>query len=204
MVSPLNPLHPKDSMKLSGHCMSALFAVLISASAVTGQPVRTDFSALPTDNPTVHVLDDAGKETKGRLVRFDATSLTLDVNKTETRIDQQHVSGIYVRDSLTNGMLTGLFTGIALGVVGGLSASDCGGLIFADSSRPCTGADKAGIAGVLSAFLGGIGLGVGAGIDALIPGRKMLYERPGSGGATLSVTPAAARHGAGIAIALRW
>ena len=185
-------------------CMTALFAISIAAS-VNAQTRRTDFTALPTDNPTVHVVDDGGKDLKGRLLRFDATSLTLDVNKTEMRFDRQQVNQIYVRgDSLTNGMLTGLFAGIGLGVVGGLTTNECGGLIFPDSSRSCAASDKAGIAGILSAFFGGIGLGIGAGIDALIPGRQVLYQRGAPGGAAMSVTPVADRHGARLSVALRW
>lgn len=182
-------------------CITALFAILITASA-NAQTQRTDFTALPTDNPTVHVVDDGGKDLKGRLLRFDATSLTLDVNKTEMRFDRQQVNEIYIRgDSLTNGMLTGLFAGVGLGVVGGLTTNECGGLIFPDSGRSCTASDKAGIAGILSAFFGGIGLGIGAGIDALIPGRQVLYQRGAARGAAMSVTPIADRHGARLSIA---
>ena len=192
-------------MKLSTCSMTALLAILISATVVTGQTVRADFTGLPTDHPTVHIVEDSGKETKGKLLRFDAISLTLDVNKTEMHFDRQQVDQIYVRgDSLTNGMLTGLFAGVGVGIVGGLTADECGGFIFSDSTRSCTGSEKAGIAGILSAVFGGIGLGIGAGIDALIPGRDVLYQRRGPAGAGLSVAPVANRHGAGVSVAWRW
>jgi len=188
-------------MNSSTCCLTALLATFISATVVTGQTARTDFTGLPTDNPTVHVVEDSGKETKGKLLRFDATSLTLDVNKNEMQFDRQHVNQIYVRgDSLTNGMLTGLFAGVGVGIVGGLTADECG-FVFPDS---CTGSDRAALAGILSAVFGGIGLGIGAGVDALIPGRDVLYQRRGPAGAGLSVSPVANRHGAGVSVAWRW
>lgn len=162
--------------------LSLRLAFLISlvatptALAQTMQGVPEDFSGLGRNGSSIIVVDDAGKETRGRLLRFDLESLTMTVEGRDLTFERQHVTRVYQRgDSLKNGMTIGLVTGAVVGIAAGVSGTDCGGFFAA---RPCTGGDKARLGTVGGAVFGALGMGVGAGIDALITGRRLVYERP--------------------------
>lgn len=110
---------------------------------------------------TVYVLDDSGRETKGMLVWLDAVSIVIRAEDgTVRRYEVAHVRRISKRgDSLKNGAIAGAVFG---GVMGALAMG------FVDGS----GGEKA--LGFLAAT--GFYAAVGAGIDALIPGRTTIYE----------------------------
>jgi len=97
----------------------------------------------------------------------------------ELLLDRQHVQSVYERgDALRNGTLIGLLAGAAFGIAGGVSGTDCGG--YFERARPCTAGEKARLALVFGGAFGAIGAGIGAGIDALKTGRRLLYQRPPS------------------------
>jgi len=101
------------------------------------------------------------------------------------------VATITVRraDSLRNGALIGLGIGGGLVLVGCLASAESG-----DAGWCVLGA----------AVYGGIGAGIGVGIDALIPGKKILaYRAPGAAGlshARLSVAPVVTPRAKGVAV----
>ena len=105
-------------------------------------------------------------------------------------------------DSLKNGMMIGLVTGAAIGIAAGVSSTDCGGFF---AVRPCNDGDKARLGVVGGAVLGALGMGVGVGIDALMTGRRVVYERPRrSGGPSISIAPSFAPSIKTLSLAVAW
>jgi hypothetical protein len=164
-----------------------LMAFLIGVfpvSEISAQPTQGvvgDFSGLSglAGRPTITVVDDSGREINGRLLRFTPDSLTMAVEGRELLLDRQHVQSVYERgDALRNGTLIGLLAGAAFGIAGGVSGTDCGG--YFERARPCTAGEKARLVLVFGGAFGAIGAGIGAGIDALKTGRRLLYQRPPS------------------------
>lgn len=179
-----------------------LFAVS-EASAQTAQGVAEDFSGL-RGGRAIAVIDDSGKETRGRLLRFTPDSLTMTVDGRDLVLDRQHVTTIYERgDSLKNGMRIGLLAGAAVGIAAGVIGTDCGGLF--EEVRSCTGAEKVRLAAVGGGVFGAIGMGIGVGIDALITGRRLLYERPRRAKVpAISIVPSFAPSSTRLMLSVAW
>jgi hypothetical protein len=178
---------------------------LSSASAQTRQaPEPTtveDFSTLAAPGTKVSVVDDAGHETRGRVLRFGPEALTIEVRRREVTIDRPNIAQIYQRgDSLKNGALRGLVTGGLLGVFAGVTVQNCG--LFAYVR--CTAGDKASLAALFGGVLGAFGTGIGVGVDALVTGRRLLYESSPPAPAAFEITPSFGRAGASVALALTW
>ena len=128
--------------------------------------------------PRVIVTDRAGQEATGRLIRWSASTIVIRTDNGERtyapgeaiRLDLRH-------DSLKNGFLIGA----SIGWLGALFV-DCGG----DGS---CGAER------VAALIGGTFVygALGAGIDALIPGRTPLWvsgsSEKSSAGLTFDVSP---------------
>jgi hypothetical protein len=162
----------------------ALVVVLMSAVPAAAQ------QGGPALNPkalsTVTVFDDRGVRTPGRLLRIDAESVLVLVDGQERRFELDHVAKVEKRgDSLKNGLIIGAIAGAVMGaVVGGL--------------QPCSKPDEpyaecgAGTYVAAAATLSATFAGIGAGIDAMIPGHTTLYKRPS--------TSAPVSHGAGASL----
>lgn len=131
----------------------------------------------------VYVLDRTGEETKGRLVSLTGSSVVLQTDSTTqtfnlsdiVRIDRQG-------DSLKNGAIIGAVFGGVMGIfTGGLS--DC-----PSARSECPGSRVA-----LALVSTGVWSAIGVGIDALIPGRTLLWKpsssQSGGTGLTLGVSP---------------
>lgn len=162
-----------------------------------------DFSELE-EGREIAVTDDTGATARGELLRFTPESLTMRVAGQERVFDRQSVTTVYgMRDSVGNGMLIGLLTGIGVGASLGAFGSDCGG--FMVPVRPCDSGEQIALALIGGVLLGGAGLGIGTAIDALIPGRPLLYQRSAaSTGTTVSLRPSLAASGAGLRLAVAW
>ena len=66
--------------------------VLLMPAAVSGQGIREGWAGLAGQGlATVHVVDDTGAETTGRLLQLRPDSLVLLVDGTERRFDQARV-----------------------------------------------------------------------------------------------------------------
>ena len=174
-----------------------------AARAQTTASGAEDFSALVGTRSSLIVIDDAGKETSGRLLRADRESLTMTAAGRELTFERQHVTSVYERgDSVKNGMYIGLVTGAAVGIAGGVSSTQCGGFFGA---RACTGGDKARLAAIGGTMLGALGMGIGVGIDALITGRRLVYDRPRrSARRTILIAPALAPSMTTLSLAVAW
>ena len=149
----------------------AILALALIPTSVSAQGTAQSWPGLATVEPsTVYVLDDAGVETSGRLLRLDPDSLVLLVGDTERRFEAARVRRIEKRgDSLRNGAIIGAVVGAAIGLLG-TNLADCPG---DNPSGPCPGARAAMV--VLST---GFYAAAGTGIDALVVGRTTWYEAP--------------------------
>ncbi len=179
--------------------------LLVAPLKVSAQVVATSFEelrALVKAGDTVYVTDASGRRTKGRLGELSASSLELLVRKTgpdgrETFAPQARLSEGDVRlivrerrDSLWNGTLIGFAPGATIGVL----------LLFFGAGCDCyTIESRAPIAGGVILFVGGIGAGIGALVDASIHKRATVYYRaPGQQSSRVQVSPLFSKSGAGI------
>ena len=184
LVVPVRQVHKGGVMSFIRRAAVMLVTALTAVPllAMAQEPVR-DFAQLNTrlrPGDTVWVTDAQGREVKGSILSLAADALTLE-GRART-FGAPDVRSIQVRraDSLGNGALIGL------GVGGGLALTAC--LIAASDDD----GNKAGCAAA-ALFYAGIGSGIGVGIDALIPGKKLVaYRAPGSTAqphARLSIAP---------------
>jgi len=136
---------------------------LAPAKAAAQEPVAS-FDLLngrlkPGD--TVWVTDGKGREIKGRVATLDPSGLTLNGGQGSLtiRADEVRVVRQRVRDSLLNGTLIGFGAGFLVGSAANaeVGVSDAGWCLM----------------------FGGIGAGLGALVDGLIPGEKRdVYRAP--------------------------
>lgn len=171
-----------------------------------------DFTGL-LGHRAVIVVDGAGVETRGRLLRFGPEAMTVVVKGKDVVFDRQRVAAVFERgDSVRNGARNGFLAGAAVGIATGVSKTQCGrdpvgiGVIQVFMSyEPCTGEERM-IQGVgEGALLGLIGAGIGAGVDALISGRRLLYQRPkGTNAPVISLVPSVAPSRASFHVSVSW
>jgi hypothetical protein len=128
---------------------------------------------------TVYVLDDAGTETTGKLVRLNPDSIVILVDGGERRFEAAHVRRVQKRgDSVKNGAIIGAVVGAVLGAIGS-GIADCPG----SGSGGCAAA-RVGMFAVST----GVYTAIGAGIDSLIAGRTTVYSAPRAGAVRSAVT----------------
>jgi hypothetical protein len=178
----------------TGWLVAALAGSIVlaaSAPCAAQEPVR-DFSQLDTrlrPGDTVWVTDVQEREVKGRIGTLSPDTLTLSSD------DARSYAAAEVRqlrqrrpDPLWNGALIGFAVGGGLGL--GLGSF--------------SGSWNWGDAAVGALMIGAIGMGVGVGIDAMIPGKRIVvYRAPGSSGpppARLSVAPVLTPRARGAAV----
>jgi hypothetical protein len=121
-------------------------------------------SVLVRPGDTVTVTPASGTPFSGKITGLSSSGLTLLVGKELRPLQESDVATIRHRrqDSLSNGALWGLGVGAAAGF------STCG------FCHPGPGLMMAGM-------FGGIGAGIGVGVDALIKGNVVLFQRRDSG-----------------------
>jgi len=179
------------------HAALGAVAWLLAATGTFAQTPVSDFGQVSTRvrvGETVYVTDSAGREHKGMLFDLSPSRLVLESGSKRQDFPAGEVAAISWRapDSLGNGALTGMAVGVGLMGIAALSScnsSDCGGWVFL---------------GMLA--YGGIGAGIGAGIDALIPGKMIPVYRSASGkqGASLSFSPILSPRRQGLAATVRF
>jgi hypothetical protein len=179
-------------MRRTFHIRLALAASLLASPALA-QTEGPIVSSLVKPGQTVEVIDDQGQEIRGKVRALSAEALTLDRKGTPTEIRFERITQIArPHDGLGNGALIGLGAGVAFGLLASTAGSD-----------DCEGYYYCGPGWVIGSALvfGGIGAGIGVGIDALIRHDRVIYRRdgrrqtrvapvvgPGVGGAVVSVT----------------
>ena len=167
-------------------CGPALLAgLLLLPAAANAQVIAQSLEELRLKvkaGDIVYVRDETGREQRAQIVELTPSVLSVSVAGNTREFTDRSVLRIRQRksDSLWAGGIIGAGVGAALG---GLAAS---------FSEECSHRNTACAGPVLA--LGGVGLGVGAGIDAMIQGRKVIYEA-GRKSARLFVAPSVVRGG---------
>lgn len=152
------------------HAVCALVLLGVPATA-RAQAVATNFDELKfkvQSGDTIYVTDRSGREFTASVVDLSSSVLTVRVSGEPRQLEAAEVRRIRQRlsDPVWLSGLIGFGAGVTLG---GLAAAASEGCSYSGGSE-CAGPPIA---------LGLIGLGVGAGIDAMIKGRKVIYEAPG-------------------------
>jgi len=170
----------------------------LTVTAASAQAPVTEFGQLPTRvrvGETVYVTDSAGRQHKGMLFDLSATALTLESGGKRQAFPADGITGVSWRrpDPLRNGALIGM--GVAVGLVGLAAAADNG---------ECS--DCGGVYVAAALLYAGMGAGIGVGIDALFPGKKIpVYKSAGGNpAARVSLSPILTRGRQGIAATLRF
>jgi len=176
---------------------AAMLAFLLMPALVHAQePVKT-FEQLNTRlrvGDKIIVTDTQGREHEGKILDISPSALTLDRDAghklagSDVQLVQERQ-----RDSLKNGALIGLASGLAVGAV---AAADC-------ASGDCEFSPAA-VFLIAGGVYGGIGAAIGTGIDALIPGKKrVVYRAPGGKPVTrVMVVPVLTPHTKSVALSV--
>ena len=173
-----------------GIVLSALPVLGLLPSPASAQPPTTDFGQLGSRvriGETVWVTAEDGREIQGKLWDLSASSLQLRSHGQTTTFKSDGLLVVSARgpDSLANGALIGLVTGV---VFGALVAGVC-----EDDYWAC-------FAGAGLVY-GGFGSAIGVGIDALTPAAKMeVYRRPAIQSARIRLAPAVSPRARGLVL----
>lgn len=151
----------------------------------------------------ITIVEDSGHETKGRLLSLADNDLTIAVSGGTRSFARPGIAAIFEEgDGLKNGQVIGLAAGAVVGMASGFGATTCGDLW---QVRPCSMNDKVKLGMVGAAVLGAIGTGLGAGIDALIPGQRLLYRKAKpAGSTTVSIAPSLSPSRLGLMTSVSW
>jgi hypothetical protein len=165
---------------------SAWTAPLVWAQTPHNDPRALD-SAL-TPGMTVWITDSSDREEKGRIVGVSSGIVTTTAGGDVRRLDTTDIRRIRARhsDSVVNGALIGAGAAVSSALF------LCTRMEPWESCRDDIGPMM---------LIGGIGAGVGIGIDALIRGRKTIYQGP-EGAAELHAVPIIGRRAGGMRLLL--
>jgi hypothetical protein len=161
--------------------VAVVFLLFLGAAATSqAQVVARSFDELrlkvaPGD--AIYVTEADGRERRARVLELSPSALVLAVGSVDRRFTEEDVRQIRKRtpDSLWTGGLIGAGVGAALGALAVSFSEDC-----SYRSSSCAGP-------LLS--MTAMAAGIGIGIDALIQGRKVIYERSPRSPSRVSVVP---------------
>ncbi len=168
----------------------AVVVVLSAPAAARAQPVAETLDQLRfvlEPGADIRVVGIDGKTVAGTFETISGASLALTVHGARVSLEQDRILCIRQRrdDSLGNGARNGFIVGAALGLLGGLAIHSEGG---SAAFIPAT-----------TLMYGGIGAGVGVGIDALIRSERTVYDAHARH-ASLSIAPVVVRTRKGVAV----
>jgi hypothetical protein len=179
----------RTSIWLERIAISVLFSVLggaaVSAQTPRGAEPELETALIP--GTTVWITESGGREEKARIVGVSGGIVTTTVGDDIRRLRTADVLRVRVRhsDPVINGALIGAGAALASGLL------LC---TLTETWENCR--DDVG-----PMFkIGVIGAGAGIGIDALIRGRRTIYEAPA--GTRLHVAPVVARRGGGLQVSV--
>lgn len=156
----------------------ALLVLIAAPRFAQGQPTLDGWAGINRSAlQTVYVRDGAGVETTGKLLALSPDSLTLLVDGAERTFGMGQIDRIQKRDSLKNGTIAGAIFGVAMGLLAG-GLADCS---VSNRDSGCAGFRVA-----MVALSTGVYAGLGAGIDAMIPGRTTIYAAPANAASRLT------------------
>ena len=177
----------------------AVFLLLCAgATRVEAQGVASSFhqlSVLVKPGDKITVVDVAGREAEGRIGTLSRDTLTLVTEAGPRQLGEADVAKIRQRrsDSLQNGAIIGAAAGAGYGLalLALAAALDDGG-----------GPIPLSVVTGMVVFTG-MGAAAGAGIDALIARRQVIYEKRGGGG-QVSVSPLFLDGRRGVAVSVKF
>jgi hypothetical protein len=173
------------------------FGIAIVAWFVMLMPARADAQAIAQSldelrlkvriDDVIYVRDETGNEQRAKVVSLTPELLIVSIGGTRREFTDRSTLRIRQRqsDSPWTGGIIGGGVGLGLGVLAASFSEECS---HNTASTGCA-------APVL--WLTGLGMGVGLGIDALIQGRKVIYE-PTRKSARVVVAPLIAKTGVGV------
>jgi hypothetical protein len=153
-------------MRVQRNWLTLATLVLFSATTALAQPAGTappDLSSLLTPGMTVWITDSGGQEQRVRVVAVSGDELTASADGVSRRLTANDIRRVEVRqsDSLLNGALIGAGAAIA------------SGLFLCTRTEPWDNC-RDDVGPMLR--IGAIGAAAGIGVDALIRGRRTIYE----------------------------
>lgn len=175
-----------------------MLIALLTPAAAAAQPAPDPRLATVNQGDRVRVTDESGRTITARVAAISDSGLTLQDGSERAEIPYRAIVKIdRPRDRLWDGALGGFAIGAGIGLIG---------MMAEEEPAPCQpeqwfcGASFGPPASVVVLMLGGIGAGIGVGVDALIGGKKTLYER----GRQVRIAPVVGRGGAGARISVMW
>jgi hypothetical protein len=181
-------MHTDKKMWLNRFATLFLFVLCGNSSAFAqSQPARSAGTVL-TPGATVWITDTSGREEKTRILSVSDDAVTTSVGNDTRRYQISDITRVRARhsDSVLNGALIGAGAAVA------------SGLLMCSLTEPWRNC-RDDVGPMLR--IGALGAGIGIGIDALIRGRRTIYEGdPGS--ASLTAAPFVSRRAGGVHIAL--
>jgi hypothetical protein len=139
------------------------------------------------------VTDEAGQETRGRVVRIAGTSLEIDAEGVTRIFQQTRVTTIRQRhqDTLANGARIGFGIGAGFGALVGFAvANDLGA--------------SAGAVPAIMLVYGALGTGIGVGVDALVSTNRVIFSRPPTSSVQLRAAPLVGPTARGVRLTITW
>jgi hypothetical protein len=181
-----------NGLSFSKNGFALLVAFLASAastvSAQTAQEVNANLQAILKPGMTVWITDTAGREEQSRILDVQGELVASTARDNVRRYRTGEVARVRVRhaDSVLNGALIGAGAAVA------------SGLFLCTLTEPWENCrDDVGP----MVRIGALGAGIGIGIDALIRGRKTIYEA-GQGSIRLHAAPVIAHGTRGLRLSL--
>ena len=164
-------------------------------AAASAQTDAAEIRRRVKDGQKIFIVDDQGRELKGRIAELRADALTLLVDRHRTDVPYDRIVRIdRPRDGVWEGALIGLGIGAGLGLIGALAA--------ATDDSGWGSPNPADVARIAPLVFGGIGAGIGLGLDAAIRHETNLYQRQGA--TRISLSPALGRSRGSVAILVSW
>jgi hypothetical protein len=161
-----------------------------AVSAQTPQGVNPKLETMLIPRMTVWITDSSGREEKTRVVAVSGDIVTAAVDGDIRRLRTTDVMRVKVRHS--DSVLNGALLGAGAAVSSGLALCR-----LTETWANC----RDDVGPMLR--IGAIGAGVGIGIDALIRGRRTIYDTT-KGSRRLHALPTLARHAAGLQVSLNF
>lgn len=160
------------------------------AVAASGQTDADEIRRRVKDGQKILIVDDHGRELKGRIAGLTADALVLRAGRDLIDVPYERIVRIdRPHDGKLNGTLIGLGAGAGLGLIAAATTDDSSYV------------DRGFMALAGSSMFGGIGAAFGFGLDAAIHRDTNIYHRPS---ATLSLSPTLGRSRRGMTIAVSW
>jgi hypothetical protein len=172
-------------------CVAVIAICMLIPALLAAQPVAGNFDQLRMKvqaGDSIYVTDTTGHERRGRVVSLSESTLRMSFGDDAREFTERDVR--LIRQRRPDPLWTGAAIGGGVGVVFGALAASIDEECSRGSGTSCAGP-------VL--MMAGIGAGVGIGIDALIQGRKTIYEGRAAG---VFVSPWLTRGSAGIRVTI--